>query len=70
MTDIHGLEKGDRVIFTNGHESLVRKVIEHKEYLAVYFTNEKGFNQDFYFLKNNGIAPCTYYEIVKVIKHV
>ena len=70
MTDIHGLEKGDRVIFTNGHESPVHKVIEDGKYLAVYFTDEDGLDRNLYFFKNNGVAPQTDYEIVKVVKHV
>lgn len=70
MTDIHELEKGDRVIFTNGHESLVHKVIEDGKYLAVYFTDEDGLDQNLYFFKSNGVAPGTQYEIVKVLRHV
>lgn len=70
MTNIHGLKKGDRVIFTNGHESPVHKVIEDGKYLAVYFTDEDGLDRDLFFLKNNGIAPETNYKIAKVLKHV
>lgn len=69
MTDISTLKEGDWIVFSNGHESPVRKVVDDKSYLNVYFTNKYGLNQDFYFFKNNGIAPQTEYEIVKVIKH-
>lgn len=67
MTDIHGLKKGDRIIFTNGHESPVHDVSDGGRSLNICFTNEKGKDLDLYFLKWNGIAPCTEYEIAKII---
>ena len=70
MTDIHGLKKGDRIIFTSGHESPVHKVSEDVKGLNVCFTSEGGRALDLFFLKENGIAPWTEYEIAKVIKHV
>lgn len=67
MTDIHGLKKGDRIIFTNGHESPVHDVSDDVRFLNICFTNEKGKTLDLFFLKENGIALCTDYEIAKVI---
>ena len=67
MTDIHGLKKGDRIVFNNGHESLVHNVSDDVGSLLICFTNEKGKDLDLFFLKEYGIAPCTEYEIAKVI---
>ena len=67
MTDIHELKKGDRIVFTNGHESLVHNVSEDERSLNICFTNEKGKALDLFFLKENGIAPWTEYEIAKII---
>ena len=67
MTDIHGLKKGDRIVFTNGHESLVHNVSDDVRSLFICFTNEKGKTLDLFFLKENGIAPWTEYEIAKII---
>ena len=69
MTDIHGLKKGDRIVFTNGHESLVHNVSYYVRSLFICFTNEKGKDLDLFFLKENGIAPWTEYEIAKVIRN-
>ena len=69
MTDIHGLKKGDRIVFTNGHESLVHNVSDDERGLNVCFTSEKGKDLDLFFLKDSGIAPCTEYEIAKVISN-
>ena len=69
MTDIHGLKKGDRIVFTNGHESLVHNVSDDVRNLFICFTNEKGKDLDLFFLKENGIAPWTEYEIAKVISN-
>lgn len=67
MTDIHELKKGDRIVFTNGHESLVHNVSDDVRNLFICFTNEKGKTLNIFFLKENGIAPCTEYEIAKII---
>ena len=67
MTDIHGLKKDDRIVFTNGHESPVHNVSDDVRSLNVCFTNEKGKTLDLFFLKENGIAPWTEYEIAKII---
>ena len=67
MTDIHELKKGDRIVFTNGHESLVHNVFDDVGSLNVCFTNEKGKELDLFFLKEYGIELCIEYEIAKVI---
>ena len=67
MADIHRLKKGDRIIFTNGHESPVRDASYGERSLNICFTNEKGKILDLCFFKHNGIAPCTEYEIAKII---
>ena len=67
MTDIHELKKGDRIVFTNGHESPVHNVSDDVGSLNVCFTNEKGKDLDLFFLKEHGIALCTEYEIAKII---
>ena len=69
MTDISTLKKGDRIIFTNGHESLVHNVSDDVRSLFICFTNKKGKALDLFFLKENGIASCTEYEIAKVISN-
>ena len=70
MTDIHGLKKGDRIVFSNGHESPVVNVIDAEDFLNIHFVTEKGAKLNLYFRKETGEAPGTHYEIVKVIKHV
>lgn len=69
MTDIHELKKGDRIIFTNGHESPVYDVSEDVKGINIRFTNEKGKALELFFFKHNGIAPWTEYEIAKVINN-
>ena len=67
MTDIHELKKGDRIVFNNGHESLVHNVSDDVRGLFICFTSEKGKTLKLFFLKENGIAPWTEYEIAKII---
>ena len=69
MTDISTLKTGDRIVFSNGHESPVMKMIDAENFLNIYFMTEKEAELNLYFRKETGEAPGTYYEIVKVIKH-
>ena len=70
MTDISTLKKGDRIVFSNGHESPVVNVMDAEDFLNIYFVTEKGGAINLYFRKETGEAPGTHYEIVKVIKNV
>ena len=70
MTDISTLRKGDRIVFSNGHESPVVNTMDAEDFLNIYFMNEKKANLSLFFRKETGEAPGTHYEIVKVIKHV
>ena len=70
MTDISTLKTGDRIVFSNGHESPVVNIMDAEDFLNIYFVTEKGGAIKLYFLKETGEAPGTHYEIVKVIKHV
>lgn len=70
MTDISTLKTGDRIVFSNGHESPVVNVMDAENFLNIYFVNENGEKLNLYFRKETGEAPGTHYEIVKVIKHV
>ena len=70
MTDISTLKEDDRIIFSNGHESPVMRVIDFGDFLNISFIQEKGEGLNLYFQKETGEAPGTQYEIVKVIKHV
>ena len=70
MTDISTLKTGDRIVFSNGHESPVVKMIDAEDFLNICFMTEKGREISLYFRKETGEAPGTHYEIVKVIKHV
>ena len=70
MTDISTLKKGDRIVFSNGHESSVVNIMDAEDFLNIYFVTEKGGGINLYFRKETGEAPGTHYEIVKVIKHV
>ena len=69
MTDISTLKKGDRIVFSNGHESPVVNVMDAENFLNIDFIpeNEKGLN--IFFQKETGEAPGTHYEIVKVINN-
>ena len=69
MTDISTLETGDRIVFSNGHESPVHKVMDSEDFLNIFFMNEKKANLSLFFRKETGEAPGTHYEIVKIIKH-
>ena len=70
MTDISTLKKGDRIVFSNGHESPVVSVMDAENFLNISFITEKRGELNLYFRKETGEAPGTHYEIVKVIKHV
>ena len=70
MTDISTLKTGDRIVFSNGHESPVVNVMDAENFLNISFIPKNGGKLDFYFRKETGEAPGTQYEIVKVIKHV
>ena len=70
MTDISALETGDRIVFSNGHESPVHKVMDAEEFLNISFMTEKRGDISLFFRKETGEAPGTHYEIVKVIEHV
>ena len=70
MTDISTLKTGDRIVFSNGHESPVVSMMDAEDFLNIYFVTEKGGAINLYFRKETGEAPGTHYEIVKVIKHV
>ena len=70
MTDISTLKKGDRIVFSNGHESPVVNVLDAENFLNIYFITKNGGKLNLYFRKETGEAPGTHYEIVKVIKHV
>ena len=70
MTDISTLKTGDRIVFSNGHESPVVEVIDAEAFLNISFMTEKEEELSLYFQKETGEAPGTHYEIVKVIKHV
>ena len=69
MTDISTLKAGDRIVFSNGHESPVVNTMDAEDFLNIYFVTEKGGAINLYFRKETGEAPGTHYEIVKVIKH-
>ena len=69
MTDISTLKNGDRIVFSNGHESPVVKVMDAEDLLNIYFVNENEKDLNLLFQKETGEAPGTHYEIVKVIKH-
>ena len=70
MTDISTLKTGDRIVFSNGHESPVVSVMDADDFLNIDFTNEKKAELSIFFRKETGEAPGTHYDIVKVIKHV
>ena len=69
MTDISTLKTGDRIVFNNGHESPVVKMIDAEDFLNISFMTEKEAKLSIFFRKETGEAPGSHYEIVKVIKH-
>ena len=69
MTDISALKKDDRMVFSNGHESPVVKVMDAEDFLNIYFITEKEGQLNLFFRKETGEAPGTHYEIVKVIRN-
>ena len=69
MTDISTLKTGDRIVFSNGHESPVVSMMDAEDFLKICFIPEKGGAINLFFRKETGEAPGTHYEIVKVIKH-
>ena len=69
MTDISTLKTGDRIVFSNGHESPVVNIMDAEDFLNIYFIPENKEKLNLYFRKETGEAPGTNYEIVKVIKH-
>ena len=69
MTDISTLKKGDRIVFSNGHESPVVNIMDAEDFLNIYFVTENKGKLNLYFRKETGEAPGTHYEIVKVIKY-
>ena len=70
MTDISTLKAGDRIVFSNGHESQVVNVMDADDFLNMCFMTENEAKLSIFFRKETGEAPGTHYEIVKVIKHV
>ena len=69
MTDISTLKKGDRIVFSNGHESPVMNVIDAEDFLNISFVTEKGEELNLFFRKETDEAPGTHYDIVKVINN-
>ena len=69
MTDISTLKTGDRIVFSNGHESPVVNVMDAENFLNIYFITEKRGELSLFFQKETGEAPGTHYEIVKVISN-
>ena len=69
MTDISTLKTGDRIVFSNGHESPVVSIMDAEDFLNISFMTEKEEGLSLFFQKETGEAPGTHYEIVKVIKH-
>ena len=69
MTDISTLKTGDRIVFSNGHESPVVNILDSDDFLNIYFMNEKKAKLSIFFRKETGEAPGTHYDIVKVIRN-
>lgn len=67
MADISTLKKNDRIVFSNGHESPVVRVIDVENFLNIHFVNENGGQLNLFFRKETGEAPGTHYDIVKII---
>ena len=70
MTDISTLKEGDKIVFSNGHESPVVSIMDAEDFLNICFMTEKKAKLGIFFQKETGEAPGTHYEIAKVIKHV
>ena len=69
MTDISTLKTGDRIVFSNGHESPVVSMMNVEDFLNICFVAEKGEELSLFFQKETGEASGTHYEIVKVIRN-
>ena len=69
MTDISTLKEGDKIVFSNGHESPVVNIMDAEDFMNICFVNEKGGKISLFFRKETGEAPGTHYETVKVIKN-
>ena len=69
MTDISTLRKGDRIVFSNGHESSVVNLMDADDFLNICFMTENEAKLSIFFRKETGEAPGTHYEIVKVIRN-
>ena len=69
MTDISTLKNGDRIVFSNGHESPVVSIMDDEDFLNISFIAENEAKLSIFFRKETGEAPGTHYEIAKVIKH-
>ena len=70
MTDISTLKEGDKIVCSNGHESPVVNIMDADDFLNICFMTENEAKLSIFFRKEDGEAPGTYYEIVKVIKNV
>ena len=69
MTDISTLKTGDRIVFSNGHESPVVNIMDAEDFLNIYFVTENEGKLNLFFRKETGEAPGTHYEIAKVIRN-
>ena len=69
MTDISTLKNGDRIVFSNGHESPVVNVMDAEDFLNISFIAENKAELSIFFRKETGEAPGTHYEIAKVISN-
>ena len=69
MTDISALKTGDRIVFSNGHESPVVSMMDAEDFLNISFINEREAELSLFFRKETGEALGTHYEIVKVISN-
>ena len=67
MTDISTLKTGDRIVFSNGHESPVVSMMDAENFLNIHFITEKREELNLFFRKETGEALGTHYEIVKII---
>ena len=69
MTDISTLKNGDRIVFSNGHESPVVSIMDADDFLNICFMTENKAKLSIFFRKETGKASGTHYEIVKVIRN-